>query len=273
MQRSLHAYIDESGQRGMSPKSSTHFVLSAVVFDEQDRDDFKREMKALKGGTGRLEDHEISFKRLSDVQRQYVSERLGQFGAATTIAIVIRKTDLTDELRNEQRLYLYTLRLLLERLSWLGKSRQAIVKYTISHITRLKMEQLRSYEDALRNTPTEIKWNFLDPKGGSLNVPGKIEQLQMADLFASSIGIAFNAPSETRPTDHSYLENVYSRLWAPSPGKIHSYGLKMFPPQQNVKAAYPEVATLQERCMSYANYGCPSVTSCRHTSVTHNGTK
>lgn len=273
MPHTLHAYIDESGQRGMSPKSSTHFVLSAVIFDQDDENKFDLEIKELKKGTGRLEQHGISFKKLSDPQRKFVSERLGQFSAATTIAVVIRKSALTDELRNENRLYLYALRLLLERLSWLGKSKKATVKYTISHITRLKIEQLRSYEDALRNTQTEIKWDFLDPKGGSLNVPGKIEQLQMADLFASSIGIAFNAPSETRPTDHSYLENFYSRLWAPSPGKIHSYGLKMFPPQQNVKATYPEVAALQERCMSYANYGCPSVTSCRHTSVTYNGTK
>ncbi len=257
----------------MSPKSSTHFVLSAVVFDQDAENKFELEIKELKRGTGRLEQHEISFKKLSDAQRKFVSERLGQFSAATTIAVVIRKADLTDELRNEHRLYLYTLRLLLERLSWFGKSKQSVVKYTMSHITRLKMEQLRSYEDALRNSSTEIKWNFLDPKGGSLNVPGKVEQLQMADLFASSIGIAFNAPSEIRPTDHTYLENFYSRLWAPSPGKIHSYGLKIFPRKQNVKVAYPEVATLQERCMSYTNYGCPSITSCRHTSVTPYGIK
>ena len=228
-------------------------------------------MSKLKRETGRLENHEISFKRLDQSQRHVVSSSLGKFGAATAVAVVIRKSELTDELRDENRLYLYALRLLLERLSWLGKSWRSTISYTLSHITRFKIEHLRSYEEALRNSNTEIKWEFLDPKGGSLNGPKNLVQLQMADLFASSIGIAFNEPNTTTSTESIHLENLYPRFWAPTPAKIHSYGLKIFPVAKNVKAAYPEVAALLERCMSYANYGCPSVTSCRHTSVKLNG--
>lgn len=267
MQATFHAYIDESGQRGLSLKSSTHFIMSAVILDESQVQDFEEAFAALKVGTRRQPNQELTFKRLNDQHRVFVSSEIGSFEKTTVISVVLCKRSLTDEFQDENRLYLFALRLLLERLSWFGQKHRGVVKYTLSHIIRFKKELLRRYEDILRDSITQIKWQYLDPKGGSLNVPKQVPQLQLADLVASSIGLAFNAPNLEKPTDAVHLENIYPRVWAPSPGKIHSYGLKFFPAPENVKTAYPEVAVLQERCMSYTVTGCPSVTSCRHTST------
>lgn len=267
MTATYHAYIDESGQRGLSPKSSEHFVLSAVILNEVDVAGFERIYKDLMIGTRRQEGQELTFKKLNTDYRKFVSKALGESENAIVISVVICKRQLTEAFRNENRLYLYALKLLLERLSWFGERNGGPVKYTISHIIRFKKEHLREYEGILRNMDTRIKWAHLDPKGGKFNVPKKVRQLQLADLVASSIGLAFNKPSEIKSTDSTYLENIYPRIWALGPEKILSYGLKFFPTPQNVKTAYPEVAVLRERCMSYAVNGCPSVTSCRHASA------
>lgn len=247
--------------------------MSAVILDEDQASIFDQQLKTLKLGTRRHQNQELSFKKLNSEHRHFVSREIGNFETVAVVSVVVRKKELTEELRDENRLYLFALRLLLERLSWFGQKHHGIMKYTLSHIIRFKKELLREYEARLRNSNTEIKWDFLDPKGGSLSVPKVLPQLQLADLVASSIGLAFNAPSDVKPTDVTHLLNLYPRVWSTAEKTIYSYGLKLFPKPENVKTAYPEVAVLRERCISYAGYGCPSVTSCRHTSVRQNDIK
>lgn len=140
--------------------------------------------------------------------------------------------------------YLYAFRFLLERISWLAKQHGEQAQYTLAHIRRFKLENLRDYEASLRGLPTEIKWPNLDPKGGDISQPKILEQLQLADLVASSCGIAFNSPENTGVVETSYLRALRMRFYQPSGKSLTSYGLKMHPWNENTKAAYPWVAAL-----------------------------
>lgn len=145
---------------------------------------------------------------------------------------------------NVDHMYLYQLRMLLERLSWLAKSHKEVATYTLAHIRKFQLSSLREYEDRLRGMQTQIQWEFLDPAGGSIDQPQRLEPLQLADLVVSAHACAFN-PDKHGNTERRYLEEarpvIYSHTKA-SP--LTSYGLKMHPWSESTKAAYPWVAAL-----------------------------
>lgn len=237
----LQAFIDESGTRDLSPKSSDHFVMSAVVIDPIQQEFLANDLKHLKKLTGRLPHHELSFKRLKDNHRATVTTYLGQIDWATLISVVVCKRHLVDSLSDDTDRYLYTLKLLLERLSWLARRRQKVMHYTLAHIKGMKLETLREYENYLRNINTEIAWNHLSIHGGKLDQPIRLEGLQIADLIASSTGVAFNASPRSGRVHPEYFEPLVKHLYNPSPGKLASYGLKMHPWNLSTKATYPWV--------------------------------
>jgi hypothetical protein len=114
----------------------------------------------------------------------------------------------------------------------------------MAHIVRFQMAKLRDYEARLQADPDcRIEWNHLDPGGGKIDQPKRLEHLQLADLAASAIAPAFNED------DHGNLEQRYLRELSPclyrhgsGPTRLTSYGLKLHP--TNTKSAYPWVADL-----------------------------
>jgi len=144
--------------------------------------------------------------------------------------------------------YLYTLRFLLERLSWLGEKYDTVTSYTLSHVKHFRVENLKYYESKLREmgTETQIHWPYIDPRGGRISNDKTIESLQLADLLASATARAFEA-NESGPPDRQYLLQLVPHLYrGPSgPHTITSYGLKMHPWHREAKAYYKWVTELR----------------------------
>ncbi len=144
---------------------------------------------------------------------------------------------------NESQLYLYSFRFVLERLSWMGRDQASPVSYTLAHIIRFKLAELRHYEAALRSISTNIAWDGIAGPG-QLDQPQRLEELQLADLVASAIGSAFN-PDEFGNVETRYVHAMMPRLYRYKPtSAVTSYGLKMHPWNDMTKAAYPWVAAL-----------------------------
>jgi hypothetical protein len=140
--------------------------------------------------------------------------------------------------------YLFALRLLLERVSWYAQSTNRVATFTLSHIVRFELAQLRDYENRLRNlSGCAIAWECLDAAGGRIDQPSRVEQLQLADICASGIGRAFESESPEGPTD-MYLRAIAPSLWRGSTNTLTSYGLKMHPWNQATQSAYPWIHTL-----------------------------
>jgi hypothetical protein len=241
--RRLHAFIDEAGVRSRSKASSDHFVMTAVVVDDQDLPASAQFLAQLRADLGRGPNDQLHWVALKKhEQRVHAAKSLGGQSWATISNVVACKRHLTTQITDSQ-FYLYTLRYLLERLSWFARDSHATLAYTLAHITRPQMtlSELRQYEAALRAMPTSIEWGALDPKGGRIDQPMRIEMLQCADLAASATFRAFELDGFGN-TEPRYLHELCPRLYRRGGGAITSYGMKLHPP--NTKAAYPWVAAL-----------------------------
>lgn len=218
--------------------------MSAVMFRSHSTTLATELLAELRKATGRQTSHELSFKKLSDPHRATVATRIGAASWLQTSTVVVCKDHVPNSLPDDNVRYLYAFRFLLERISWLARTHKEKADYTLAHIQRFKLENLRAYEGILRAMDTQIAWDNLLPEGGRINQPKVLEQLQLADLVASSCGIAFNAPENTKKVELSYIRALRPNMFQPSGRSLTSYGLKMHPWNETTKAAYQWVAAL-----------------------------
>ena len=158
----------------------------------------------------------------------------------TLSSVIVGKRHFTefDSLTDDEA-YLATLRLLLERLSWIGKDRREVVCYTLSAIVRFKLSTLRAYEAILAQARDHrIRWEALDTTGGRIDQPPRVEQLQLADFVASATFAAFE-PDQWGNTEQRYLQVLSPRLYRRERAGLTSCGLKMYPWNDAAKSTYP----------------------------------
>jgi hypothetical protein len=242
----LHAFIDEAGQRSASAKSSDHFVMSAVVIPSDHLGQATALLARLRADLQRPPGTVLHWRNLkAHSDRLHAAKALGgqQWLSVSTVVVCKRHLPVAPGM-NDDRSYLYTLRLLLERLSWLARDQSRGMYYTLAHVVRFKLERLREYEAILRaQTTCPIAWSWLDPKGGRLDQPSRCELLQLSDIAASATFQAFE-PDRHGNTEPRYLEEFAARLYRRGTAPLTSYGLKMHPWRDTTKAAYPWVAAL-----------------------------
>jgi hypothetical protein len=241
----LHAFIDEAGGRSMTPKSSDHFVMGAVVMAEARSLEMADMLAQLRKDLRRRPGDLLHWRNVrSHPQRLHIARTIGASTWMEVAAVVVCKRHLARSLPTEDHAYLYTLRFLLERLSWYAHDRNAVLGYTLAHIVRFELKKLRQYEAAMRSDPEcRVKWAALDPNGGRIDQPSRVEGLQLADLATSAIYPAFE-PDEFGNTEPRYLHELAGRLYRRHPGALTSHGLKVHPWNDRTRAAYPWVTAL-----------------------------
>ena len=241
----VSAYIDESGGRAHTKKSTDHFVMAAVMFRDADRPQASNLLAQLRQDLGRHPGDELHWVNLkSHAYRLHVAQALGQSEFLNISSVVVCKRHFApgDEIHREDVSYLYTLRFLLERLSWFGRNLGGAVEFTLAHIIRFPIAKLRSYEAILHGDAScQIRWPYIAGPG-KIDQPSRVEELQLADLCASAIAAAFE-PDAFGNTERRYLEEMLPRFYRYK-GNLTSYGLKMHPWNATAKAAYPWVLAL-----------------------------
>jgi hypothetical protein len=242
----LEAFIDESGQRGVTRKSSDHFVMSAVVCRDVNVLRTRELLDEIRAELGRQPRQRLHWTNFKPDQRVKAAQILGGASYLKIASVVACKRLLPPTIPNDDAAYLYTFRFLLERLSWLAKQEKTELSYTLSHVRGFHISELRQYEEKLRKIETEIKWKYI-AGNGSLAYDTAIEQLQLADTAASATAAAFEPGPTSEETNQDYLRSLaprlYRRRW-PGPNALTSYGLKMHPWDDAAKAAYPWVRSL-----------------------------
>jgi hypothetical protein len=242
----LSAFIDESGQRSSTTASSDHFVMSAVVFSDADRTKAAGLLTALRLELGRRPGDVLHWQNVrTHTQRVHIAQRLGGATFLTVSSVIVCKRyfEPGTRLKDEDVSYLYTMRFLLERLSWMARDAGQTLEYTLAHVKRFKLSKLREYEERLVEQPDcKIAWKSV-PRGGRIDQPSRIEELQLADMVASATAQAFE-PDAFGNTEQRYFREISPRLYRRGPAPVTSYGLKMHPWNNKTKAAYPWVAAL-----------------------------
>lgn len=241
----MHAFIDESGQRSRSEASSDHFIMSAAIVPSTRLSDAIGQLDGLRRDLRRSPGAELSWKDVrSHSDRLQIAISLGSWEWLTTISVVANKRHLPPTTMSQNEIYLHQFRYLLERLSWCARQQQEVCTYTLAHVRGFRLSELRTYEADLRSEETEIDWQWLDPAGGQIDQPKRLAPLQLADLVASATGAAFNVDSFGH-TEPRYLTDMASRIWRyKATSTVTSYGLKMHPWNDALRAAYPWIATL-----------------------------
>jgi len=231
MVKPLEVFVDESGQRGMSSKASPHFILSAVMFPADAAPAVSAALTDLKVQLGRRPTDPLHFQNLKQhSHRVAAAQGLAGIQSVTVTSVIVCKHALPKSLNDDQA-YLYTLRLLLERVSWFARDHGYVADYTLAAIVRFPLQKLRDYEAKLRGaSDCRIDWGHLDPRCGQIDQPARVPFLQLADIAASSIGQAFN-PDAFGNTETRYLREALPRMWryGGSASALTSYGLKMHP--------------------------------------------
>ena len=244
-------YIDEAGDRGRARGSSEHFVVSAVIVRDENDATVREQLNTSKAILGLQPENVLHFRKLSHSKKVKICQEIGGFSVGCVISTVICKRRLEPfagaglpYLSNPNPLYLWAVRLVLERISWFVRDDgggPAIV--TFAHLTRFKAETLHNYRKALHVSETRIHWPSFSEHPFRINTPDKIHLLQVADCTASAIFKAVEKDS-FGITERRYLAELRPVIYRYGTSPVTSYGLKVFPP--NVALADGELHFLQQ---------------------------
>jgi Protein of unknown function (DUF3800) len=230
-------YIDEAGDRGIATHSAGHFVVSATIVRDDRHATARAELAALRGALGRQPSQVLHFQKFSHSQRLKAVQDIAasSIEAITSAVLCKRGFDQPDPagdlayITNPDPMYLWAVRLVLERVSWLIRDHgggTAVV--TFAHVRHFKAQKLHDYRNALERADTAIEWSAFAGHPFKIGSPDRVEMLQMADTAASALFRAVE-PDEFGNVERRYLEVLAPKLYRRARSEVTSYGLKVFP--------------------------------------------
>lgn len=223
-------YVDEAGDRGWGGKSSPVFTLTAVVVKRTDDHVLRATLESLNGAMGRDPRNVLHWaENVRDhSDRKQVALELSRL-PIDIITVTVCKASLIGNntaLSGSVAQYNYSMRRLLERVSWLLRARHGTGQMRLAHVRRFKYESLHQYLDKLgRDRSCNINWASLrDGHRPRIEQPAQRHGLQVADLAA---GCVYSAVRQDRHggQEPMYLEQISGRFWAGPTGKLTTYGL------------------------------------------------
>jgi hypothetical protein len=234
----FRVYIDEAGDRGHHPASSKHFVVSAVIVRDQHDAAARAELTTLRAALGRHPGHEVHFRKLTHAQKIKACQDVAGSSIATITNVVFCKANLAGQIpgtggiayiKQADPMYLYAVRLLLERISWyVDEHGGGPAITTFAHLTRFPVVKLHNYRQALTYSDTEIRWNAIGPNKFRIDHPNTIDLLQLADSAASALFRAVE-PDQYGNREDRYIRELAPKLYRRGAANVTSYGLKVFP--------------------------------------------
>lgn len=195
----LRAYVDETGDRGHSGRSSKFFAFSAVLLSEEDEPELRRAMSLLRREMGtpvgkalHWKDHVKNFDR-----RQRVSTVLGRLSGLQVIYVIVEKAAIpaTSHMRTDHTVfYNYAAGLMMERLllatqGWPGGRHKLVVRF--GHVRGFDHTTTIDYFQVKRIMPPELPWSILHGKVHFEN-QAEWDGLQAADQYAGMLNAAIS---------------------------------------------------------------------------------
>jgi len=235
-------YIDEAGDRGVKPTSSDHFVASAIIVADPLDAQVRTELANLKQQLTRQPWHVLHFRKLTHPQKVKATQDIAASSIATITNVILCKRQLAGVgilaaarayITHPDPMYLYALRLLLERISWWIRDHgggSSIV--TFAHVKNFRAQKLHDYRNALQMSQTSIHWPSFAGHSFRIASMRAIDLLQLADSTASALYAAVE-PDQYGNVEDRYLRNIAPKLYRyPGGSPITAYGLKVFPPAE-----------------------------------------
>ena len=272
-----HAYVDESGDRGWTlppPNlppgkkmgSSRVFSATAILVPDGAQPAALRAWDAATLASGRPLGTPIHWHDVNGGgARKFFTKTVAEIPGIQVISVVLCKHHLRNvtALKNPGYLYNWTLRFLIERISWFGQQHGAEVAMTFSQVKGLPPKVLLAYLDRIKalgygpNPATYIQWDHLrmPPR---IDTPKNRRMLQLADAASASVFAAFEKDAFGF-AEGVYLDLLKPVLWCRPHRRLNDDGLKFGPWQKGDPAPSPpcdsEHPWLPDFCSQYRE--CP----------------
>ncbi|QIE57675.1 DUF3800 domain-containing protein [Pikeienuella piscinae] len=251
---SFTVFIDESGDEGFvfrnppDKGSSDWFVVSAVVSFSNQQDRVRNLAARVRAAIGKEPKNLLHFADMSHERRVRAYHEINQENLRFVSVLVNKREIARPEIFQAQRgrLYYYSVRLLLERVSWLcrdaAKKRglaSPSARVILEHRKRLRHDDLVAYIARLTTISAEdrwladsaadvrIDWNVIDARLMETAAKSQYAGLQIADIVASGIRTGLEANLYGN-TEHRYAKMAVKQTYQRS-GNFTSYGFKFFP--------------------------------------------
>lgn len=234
-------YIDESGDEGFQfgNGSSEWFVLSAVVTRRASDLATVKLVDDVRTALGRHPKKHLHFKDIRHEHRLVYVDRIAQANLKT-VTVLVHKPSLQEpeKFQERYRLYFYTTRYLLERVSWYCRDHRApadggdgtadVVFSNRSGMSYLELcEYLRYLRKHTGQFEVSMDWSVIGEEQIRSLPPGKGMGLQIADAVAGSFYHAVQA------SQYGFSEPRYAQMLKPvvysRKGQYVGYGLKFWP--------------------------------------------
>lgn len=208
----FRVYIDEAGDRGHRAGSSTHFLVAAVIVDDQHDAVVRGQLTTLRAALGRQPGHTLHFRKLTHSQKIKACQDVAGFALDAIATVTMVKPRFASPkpdggvayIKQADPMYLWAVRLLLERVSWyVDESGGGPALVTFGHLTRFPAHKLHNYREALEASDTQIRWQAFVGHQFRLAHPNDVQLLQVADSCASALFRAVE-PAEFGNTEDRY---------------------------------------------------------------------
>jgi hypothetical protein len=260
---SFIAYVDESGDEGFvfradGSGSSRWFVLSAAVIRQANDLQMVSCLKEVRAVLGKAPMTPLHFVDLRHEQRVPYIRRVGALQIRTVSVMVCKPLIAEPEKFQNTKylLYRYATRLLLERVSWLGRDQRrsgegdGFTEVIFSNRSNMSYEDIREYLRRLRGMAeanplsVQVEPTVIDPERIRAVEHSKLAGLQVADAVASGIHFALKV-NRYGETEAGYLLHLTSSFYRHK-GEVMGYGLKFWREDfATIKAKAPEAGNFE----------------------------
>ena len=235
--RELSVYVDETGDPGWSDKAAPIFALSGVAFEKECEGHGRELLAQLRAALHKPENTVLHWKlNTAHEKRLVISNAIAASHSLQLLQVCMFKGHLDRMNRDPAGIYQYSLRLLVERASWLARRLGRAATVRISQIQDIGQPTIDHYMRLISRLDNRIEWRHLN--GVYVHQPHQFELLQLADLSAGPIHRAFVPDKQYQTLEPRYLELLRPLMWtgedrAPCP----RYGFKIMPGPNKGKVA------------------------------------
>jgi hypothetical protein len=227
--------------------SSRWFIIAGVIVRQDEGPNVSHTIDRIKDRLQWSRDpirrrRALHWRKLGHAQKPMVSGELAQ-EPLTSVHVCMWKERFSPNspLRDSELLYHYSLRLLLERVSWFVHGHNGQMRVIVSNRARFSLDGVREYVRVLQSDPRFQGRHVFDPDDLTVTRPDLRKMLQIADAFACATLNALN-PNQYGDTEPRYLQRIAGCLYRHGASRrLWSYGLKIFPSDGATRQAVLDV--------------------------------
>ena len=223
----MYAYIDESGDEGIGGKGTKWFVVTALIASQEEATALGYAYHRIKQRINLGADKVLHWSELSHPRKKAVVEELdnNDFSICSVLVDTQHQDIINTSLKLGGRLYFYTFRRLVERITWYCDDKGYKVRIYAENKGGIKYEELNAYLNYIQSQPDcEIRKDCI------LGVKPKAKtQSNLVQLADCVCGAVYNAVEHKYGViEDSYLLIIKDKMYRRD-GKVFGYGIKFMP--------------------------------------------